>query len=896
MNFWPTWGPFGGPVQDGKAPRPYGDLARYVSVEAIERTPQLTVSRSPTSSVSAEADRQLAADLYRRLATIGLGYALDPRVPRGLGRQQIRDPRWLLDANWGTCLDLAVTFAAMCSAVGLDPLLVVGHGHALVAIAPGWERESRAAMRVSSFESARFPGCTEEEPGVQRIVDPDRLTGPSGYSLLAIECTGAATQSDAMNGQVSAPSSFEDAVAAGARELLRPGMRIVDIAWLQATGVHPLEPPTTDLSLRLHLPGALTQGEFGNSQQALLNRLKNATGVHVIVGKPGYGKSTIARRLVAESRFGAGWFLGASDSRVLTNSLAEAELSQQNESGVGLSDIDRAGYAESALGRLREARHDWLVVLDNADADPDSMLRRLPAPSLRGQAIVVTTTNADWAATCGFPTHNLERLTEDEVINELGNPSLVPYVAGRWLMVNAFRRLAEALEISTSEIEIPPDDDSAGKDGPGVYWLICRSRALSGDEVRAAFCGAFLPPDNVLLEAIDAVSAAASERLIEVGLLEHAEGEDSGRIHRLFRAAIQADLESEPAEAREIALLLAGTPAACGNLAEYGNRELVDRILKLIEERDAESTPPDPELGRGLHAIGSVLELRNHTKRSSESFDRARKHLDSSDPAEQLLLAECLLGMARPVNQHAKDPSELREGLAWADEAYQLVIDAGAEQRSGRFLAMRGLLRQKLAERAELNEESTRELREALAMVEEANRLRQADPQARPEELSRSEFNLARGRILLAKREPAKAAEYLDGAEATYRSVLDQRRRFYPHLDSHGHIAACIGGLAIVDYCRAVYLDVTRSQQVVLLRAATANALETLRQRELLSGPDDNDDVSKSNRLLAKIAMARHLAPHDADDARTNHDALVREVSEELVDGGFLAPAALSHE
>ncbi len=421
VRYWPTWGPHAAVIDGGRVIPPYAALARYVSREAVDGLPQLKVRR-PSSADPKQRDRALAQSLYSALAGLGLSYALDPRTPLGPGRQQVRHPAWLLGDKVGTCLDLATTYASMCLDHHLMPLLVVGNGHALVAVALG-----------ADVRDEKLPGCVAETPGVLRVEDLDVFEAVVGDSLHAVECTDATTRLDTDDNPLP-PTSFAQAEQDGVKEMLRSGMRIIDVAWLHEPGphqVHPLAPPDDWLDVRLFLPGGISQEQLFGSQQALFMRLKEAHGIHVIYAPSGQGKSTIARRLVGETPFGAGWFLNASDRQVLVNSLAAAELAQVNRTGVGLADVDRAGHADGARTRLRDARHPWLVAIDNADGESDPIYRTLPTPK-GDQLVVITTTNEDWAQNQDVAFHALEPLTEEEVLRELGNPELVgSYAAAR---------------------------------------------------------------------------------------------------------------------------------------------------------------------------------------------------------------------------------------------------------------------------------------------------------------------------------------------------------------------------------------------------------------------------------------------------------------------------------
>jgi hypothetical protein len=193
---------------------------------------------------------------------------------------------------------------------------------------------------------------------------------------------------------------------------------------------------------------------------------------------------------------------------------------------------------------------------------------------------------------------------------------------------------------------------------------------------------------------------------------------------------------------------------------------------------------------------------------------------------------------------------------------------------------LRGNIEAKLAKFAGDDAAIAAALRAALERVREANRLRK-NSDTPLEELARSEYNLAGPYINLSKVERDRAAAHLGDAESVYRSVLTQRRNIYAsHV--HGHIAACIAGLGVVDYMRALLVAREPAERSALLRSATSLALESAHDREALAGPVDDGDVGKSYRLLAKIAMARHLDAISPDDRAKEHADLLVEVGTEL--------------
>ena len=77
------------------------------------------------------ADRamKIANAIFDAMVARGIRYINPPPSFEGTG-QKIREPREVLVDRWGTCLDLATTYAAALELAGLNPVLVLCPGHA----------------------------------------------------------------------------------------------------------------------------------------------------------------------------------------------------------------------------------------------------------------------------------------------------------------------------------------------------------------------------------------------------------------------------------------------------------------------------------------------------------------------------------------------------------------------------------------------------------------------------------------------------------------------------------------------------------------------------------------------------------------------------------------------
>ena len=841
---WPAW------------PRSIDDLAslaRYVSPEAV-RGRRLTPSRDPGDS-----DQALVRRAYERLRERRLGYGLEPWAERDV--QQVRDPDLILRDGWGTCLDLAAMYAAACLELKVAPLLAVVPAHApmhvLVIVAPGRLRTEPERIPVLLDGAERT-----SEDGVTLFSDPAGMLGAiAAGDVVAIDLQTAAT-----DGRGGLGGDFEAAEAA-AREYLRGGVRLVDVAYLhrREDGVAPL-PSAGPPPIGTYVSGSYAAFERYAVHEPLMRELADASGTIALLGPPGQGKSAIARQIALEEESGAAWFLTASDPQALDRDLAEALLRERGMAAADTSGPSRSEFARLAPLRLHDAVGRWIVVLDNADDDPGRILPRLPRPG-PDQLVLITTTNREWEQVPGVEVRRLPPVDAERIERDLGGDELRRLVAGRQLMLQAFRRFMQRTGWSAAEIAeaAPPEGIAEDLRGPAALWSAIRQApGFDEEKLRMAARSGLLPPDHQPVEALRALDPDADRHvgwLADHGLVTFEEELGVVRMHRLFGAAVRADLDRAAADVRDQVVdeLVVSEPTRRA-LDARGDFETIDRLAARLADVDGDPGSPDRALGTRLHRVASLLELHGHTPRSAAIYALSERHV-RDDPE---LLAEALHGQARAVNQHpGRDPDRVRRALAMAREAHELMVGIGKADDAGRYLAMRGLLTKVLATRmTPSGAERHALLTEALGILEEAHRMRSARLADDDQELARSLFNLAGPHVDLAQAERARAAAHLDEAEAIYREVRDIRRRIYDR-PVHPHIAACIIGLAFVDYYRALLVPMSRAGRTRLLRSATEQARAALRQREEQEGSVDLVESAKAARFLAKVALARHANPSD---------------------------------
>lgn len=865
---WPSWGyaaPLAGTAYSTGDGHVDGlpALARFVSADAL-------VAAGLADGRSTELDDLETAKLcFERLARLQINYALEPHLAPRLERQQIRDPRWILRQKVATCLDLALCFCAMCHdahvatavAIGVDPRS--GARHAWVIVRPGlYAADLCYAAGESEIAGVRWHGH-----GVGRVDDLDAIRQAlSAGRLVAID-TVAVT--------VKHASSFTFACARGAK-LIDMDTEIVDVAWLLDHGnVDPLPAPTRSPGTRTYVPGGrLATTDYRSRPTAAELVPADATGLVVLCGDQGTGKTTIARQIAVDAVHGTGWFLNASSRQALIDSLARAEQNERNEAATELSDQEREGYAYAALDRLRVADDPWTVVLDNADLRPGGLRGFIPQPEReRGQRVLVTTTRREWEKLADRPI-TLEPLDRQDVAGELGDDVLAELVAGRPLLLEAFRSFmaerddrrralvaagAVALPIGGLGVEVPASL------GPFVFWRALQDSATVS-EAMLDLCAsaALLPPDRLplaLLTRLGRTDTSAVEALLSAGLFSASPESQTLRMHRLFGAAIRGAMDADmPERIAEAVLRISTDQDALDVLDRFGDPvatgELAGRLTAMDDGSDRDAT----HLGRALHGLASIAELKGDTPLSASLYARALTHLDGDDAELRHLRAGCLHGRAREVNQrHAQERLLVETALGWVLEAKSLTQD-GSDVERGRLRAMEGLLLQKTARFAATGDQRLETLRRSLEILEDADVLRSGLPENDPERL-RSQFNLAGIRVELAKVDRERALGLLDLAAHVYRTVGDGRREVYNRAQ-HPHIAACENGLAIVNYYRALFQPVNAAHlRTELLRTATDHAAEALRQRQWFDGDDDLDPTRKTLVLLAKISLARGAVP-----------------------------------
>ena len=314
------------------------ELCRYVQPDATWRMLAELGDLPNGRRLPANTGRDQHArvvDLYGCFADAKVRYAHEQ--PTGHDDLQwVRTPAEVLNrGKRGTCLDLAVTFAAACLKAGLHPLIVLTDGdgqteaHALVAV---WTRGDWRAIEprypVEHVVSDHHPGSPASDNSAE-VGDGDAVLAEllaAGNRFVVLDPTAASTD------DVRRPRSldFEAAVADGRNHLdglNGRGYRIIDVGlgWdpeevIAIPEVNekgrlrwPFREPDDDASIRL-IRAEYRKVKFQDRQeyQALLAAARlETTGIKIVLlhGVGGAGKTRLAGEAVVElDRHG--WYAG----------------------------------------------------------------------------------------------------------------------------------------------------------------------------------------------------------------------------------------------------------------------------------------------------------------------------------------------------------------------------------------------------------------------------------------------------------------------------------------------------------------------------------------------------------------------------------------------------------
>lgn len=917
---WPDW-----PVVWDNPSAHARDLARYVDVS---QTGRFVPEDCFSSWEGTDAGTDRAKRLYNQLLARRIPYSREPwnpvpygsaeeaRYGSGGALQRVRPPNETMQGP-ATCLDLALVLAGMALSADMRPFIGLQSTpvlHALIVLPVQRGRSRQGAEDVGP------PGFTERatEPGVWDLTRPDGLSFGGRTDWLVVDVARAAwiPKSSGDRGGQPFDKAKRDRLASFDQE-----WTLIDVDRVRRT---PLEPYVAPIGRSVpaiygYLPALRSFIDYPTRQE-LLRDLDHKVGPELppgtilLYGEPGRGKSMLAHRIAVAADHGCGWFLNATDDKILTRSLAQAERQEMGNRGEaapggGVDTIDDRALASAALRRLRASDEPWVVVLDNCDSQPTPGLRELiPRPRINGQFVVITTTNQDWqqqAVTAGWSPHQLPPLEEKDLAilglrgGEHGTAYDTPLIA---------QALAALQERAGAVLPA-----SAGNDGTAVVWHLLRLSECRRPEVgQVARLLAWCPPEPMDPELLGKITGCdrgieASERLAELSFVSSSRDGDRLMIqlHRLFAAAVRRQTwRDNPAMAADIIYRLI--------TAEAGRRIFIEatdsRALGRLEREDDTGEGGDVPRAAGVFAnqaqagllwnsLGHIRERRGPVADSGPHFGEALRYLDPD--AYPYEVAESMIGQARVVFQN--DQSSLDQ-LAAASERVREARDllAGLKDLDARQLREQGnalfwLNARKLAgrernprNRQRMLTEITEQLwlsyeeRLRLARGQDSGVIDRKTPPQPADDLGpeRAYYNLAGTYIDLAKVHFELAGAEAYGSEG-YRELLARTsddlaasRTVYQHVrrlreiryrgQPHPHLAACVQGEAFVAYYRATLLGENGAlmESFELTTEAMRQRQEVARGQDELSSPTvlRNGDVRKSAKFMMKVAIAMLFA------------------------------------
>jgi hypothetical protein len=879
---WPDWRAILDPNDPDASRRSLSDLARFANPAMVEGL-GLGLGRSEhggQESNFVEMAWLLADNLDNKKR---LSWTVDAFNPTGPG-QVIRTTSELLEGA-GTCLDFAVTFAAMCVRERIPCTLVIAReegshlAHAFIAIEePGdvarpYDNE---ICPVNEWIQA-FEGAQHERA---QIID---VTPPEGD---VIDRPSVQTRSEELLQELRSISGHVFAVDVEA------AVRASKAGW------HLLPDTRRDLGLVGRLPDLPADHRDFETHDGVRKSLASAEGVIVLHGPSGTGKSTLALEHAITLVGGTGWFLDGSDERALRYSLANAEARSRGNRPMNLQTSYLESMTVAALQRLSATQRPWVVVIDNAEGEPSRLYPLVPA-TREGQLVIITTTQPGWESIVGK-----ERVLEVEPLQ--GNDlvvegSGVTLGKGEWLP--GLRRIAIRSEL---------DQDALASEQGTVVELVVRGALRMtgakwpGDSMaRAIAAASFMPAERITLGWLsesafggvrnDALNAI--EKCIKAGFLEGSRqtfdvrARDEGPIwmHRLVRQTVRRLL---PKDVQTIGWSVIEQYSSRRRTNHYTDDEVND-LCTFLEE----SVPVAPSItyGEAVQVILDMLESRGITmvERAATLAERAMSCVDPrASHRDARIASTILLARARAVNQRkGVTADKVRTAIEWCRQAELVLGDQlGTSDLllAGRASAMRGVLLKRLASVDEslVPDDELGLLNEALEVLTESyhSRRRALEREAHtlgrevqdPEQhIDRGWYNLGGANVALANEvrttEPQRVPQLLRDAMTAYAGSLDLRRNLELPLDNT-FTAASLWGVALTAYSAALYcpneFDLTGVAPIeeleavmrspsrpALLRAAEIAGFRALEMRAVVDSPTGGD-AKKARDLLLKISMA----------------------------------------
>jgi hypothetical protein len=491
----------------------------------------------------------------------------------------------------------------------------------------------------------------------------------------------------------------------------------------------------------------------------------------------------------------------------------------------------------------------------------------------------------------------------------------------------------------------------AGADVVGMARLLAWLPPEPVPEFRLLKIGAWdTSPGDILarLRFVTRIAAPAPGQEAGEGTAAEETGEDAGQeadgsqallMHRLFAAAVREQTwTDEPGAAAGAIGRLLGTGHGRWLLITAADSTALTRLGESEVARAARSLAQGGPHGHtvpGLlwYGLGHVFERRGPVAASRQPFELASQALDPAVyPYE---VAESQIGVARVIYHPSSAAAELEAARALIERA-RTLLESSPEPRARTLREQGNALAWLIEQRLTKDEPDPRRKAVRYQVVYDnlwmsfAERLRIArglDARApvartevpRPEDglgPERAFFNMAGTAVQLAKAHhqlarsgaggpapaaagsgsaPGDTAACLGEAERIYQVVRELREKRYRGRP-HPHLAACLHGLAIVGYYKAVLLDAAGELASAAVRG-TAALDQRARIAGSLGGPGPagvlrDGDVQKSVDLLTKIMAASVLSRYTAlAEGSAALERVLREMTAEWLSGpGRQAP------